>query len=119
MVRVRTSLLALVLLLAVTATAFANPIGRWVGKVSTPNGEFELVYNFQVEGTTLTGNLSTPNGELPISDGKVDGSNLSFTMAFGDNAIAYTGTVNGDTMVLKSNWGGQEREITLTRAPAQ
>ena len=119
MARVRSSLLALVLLLAVTATAFANPAGRWLGKVSTPNGDFDLVFNFQVQGTTLTGGMSTPNGDLPLSEGKVDGNNVSFNLAFGDNAIAYAGTVTGDTMVLKSNWGGEDRELTLTRAPAQ
>jgi hypothetical protein len=40
-------------------------------------------------------------------------------MAFGDNSIAYTGVVRGDTIVLKSQWPQGEREFTLTRAPAQ
>lgn len=116
----RSPLLALVLLLAVTATAFAADItGRWLGRVSTPNGDFELVYNFQVQGETLTGALSTPNGDLPLQDGKVSGDNLSFTMSFGENPVAYTGVVKGDTIVLTSNWGGEDRELILTRAPAE
>jgi hypothetical protein len=115
----RSRLLALVLLLGVTAFAFADISGRWLGKVSTPNGEFELIYDFKVEGEALSGALSTPNGELPLSDGKIVGDNLSFTMTFGDNPVAYTGVVKGDTIVLKSEWGGQERELVLTRAPAQ
>lgn len=116
----RSPLLALVLLLGFTAVAFAADItGRWVGKIATPNGEWELVYDFQVNGEALTGALSTPNGELPISDGKVVGDAISFTMTFGDNPVPYQGTVNGDTIVLKSNWGGQERELILTRALAE
>ena len=116
----RSPLLALVLLLGFTAVAFALDVsGRWVGSISTPNGNFELVYNFQVQGEALTGGLTTPNGEIPIRDGRVDGDNFSFTMAFGENSIAYTGVVRGDTIVLKSQWPQGEREFTLTRAPAQ
>ena len=116
----RSPLLALVLLLGIVTVAFAaDSTGRWLGSVSTPNGDFELVYDFKVEGETLTGALSTPNGELPLSDGKISGDNLSFTMSFGDNAIAYTGVVKGDTIVLTSEWGGEARELVLTRAPAQ
>jgi hypothetical protein len=116
----RSPLLALALLLGFATAAFAADItGRWLGKVSTPNGDFELVYDFRVEGESLTGALSTPNGELPLSDGKVSGDNLSFTMTFGDNAVAYTGVVKGDTIVLTSEWGGEARELVLTRAPAE
>lgn len=115
----RSPLLAVLLLLCVTAVAFAADItGRWVGKISTPNGEFELVYTFQVQGETLTGSLTTPNGDLPISDGKVDGDNFSFSMSFNDNTIPYQGTVKGDTMVLRSQWQQGEREFTLIRSPA-
>lgn len=116
----RSPLLALVLLLTVAAVAHAADItGRWLGRVSTPNGDFELVYNFRVEGETLTGALTTPGGDLPLQDGKIQGDNLSFTMSFGDNPVAYTGVVKGDTIVLTSNWGGEARELVLTRAPAQ
>ena len=116
----RSPLLALVLLLTVTAAAFAADItGRWLGRVSTPNGEIELVYNFTVDGETLTGALTTQFGDLPLQDGKIQGETLSFTMTFGENPVAYTGVVRGDTIVLSSNWGGQERETVLTRAPAQ
>ena len=116
----RSPLLALVLLLGFTAVAFAADItGRWLGSVSTPNGDFELVYNFQVQGETLTGALTTPGGDLPISEGKITGDNFTFTMTFNENPVAYRGTVKGDTIVLTSNWGGQDRELILTRAPAQ
>jgi hypothetical protein len=116
----RSPLLALVLLLGFTAVAVAADItGRWTGKVSTPNGEFELVYNFQVQGETLTGALTFPGGDIPISDGKIDGDSFSFTMSFNDNTIPYQGTVNGDTIVLKSQWQQGERETILTRSPAQ
>lgn len=113
----RSSLLALVLLLGFTAGAFAAEIsGRWTGIVSTPNGDWQLVYDFQANGEALTGALSTPNGAIPLTDGRIDGDNISFTMMFGGNPVAYTGSVTGDTLVLRSEWGGQERELRLTRA---
>jgi hypothetical protein len=116
----RSPLLALVLLLGFAAVAVAADItGRWIGKISTPNGEFELVYQFQAQGTTLTGSLATPNGDIPLQDGKIEGDNVSFTMPFGNNSIAYTGTVHGDSMVLTSKWPQGERQMTLVRAPAQ
>jgi hypothetical protein len=116
----RSPLLAVVLLLGFASVAFAADItGRWVGKVSTPNGELELVYDFAVEGETLTGALSSQFGEIPLSDGKISGDNLSFTMTFGDNPVAYTGLVKGDTIVLTSEWGGEARELVLTRAVTQ
>jgi hypothetical protein len=40
-------------------------------------------------------------------------------MSFNDNTIPYQGTVNGDTIVLKSQWQQGERETILTRSPAQ
>lgn len=116
----RSPLLALVLVLSLAAAAFAADItGRWLGSVSTPNGDFDLVYNFTVAGETLNGALTTPGGDIPLQDGKISGDSLSFTMTFGDNPIAYRGVVKGDTIVLTSNWGGQDRELVLTRAPAE
>lgn len=112
----RSPLLALVLILALTAAAFvANVTGRWTGSVSTPNGDFEIVYTFEAAGETLTGALETPNGNVPIREGTVNGDEIGFVIDIMDSAVRHTGTVTGDTLILRSEWG----ELTLVRTPAE
>ena len=112
----RSPLLALVLILAFGAAAFfADITGRWVGSVSTPNGDFQIVYTFQATGETLTGALETPNGSGPIRDGTVNGDEIAFVIDIMDGAMRHTGTVTGDTLVLRSDFG----ELKLVRTPAE
>ena len=91
-------------------------VRRWEGTVSGPNGDFQLVFNFHVDGSKLTGTVETPNGENPISDGKVDGDHLSFKTPFNDNDINHEGTVSGDTIDLKVEGPWGESDVTLKRA---
>lgn len=91
----------------------ANPNGRWVG---TMGGGFEITLNLQAEGNSLTGTVLTQMGESPISDGKINGNEFSFTVSLGDNTIPYKGRIDGDTLSLIVNFQGQDVEGTLTRA---
>ena len=101
-----------------TLVLAADLTGRWQGKLTLPDGnEIDLVYNFKVDGETLTGSLSTPNGDLPISDGKVKGDDFSFSLAFGDQSIPMKGKVTGDTLRITSPGPDGERVLVLTRAP--
>lgn len=112
----RSPLIALVLVAAFTAAAFlADVTGRWAGSVDTPNGAFEIVYSFEASGETLTGSLETPNGSVPIREGTVSGNDIAFVIDIMDSAVRHTGTVTGDTLLLRSEWG----ELTLVRAPAE
>jgi len=90
----------------------------------------EMMFTFQVEGNKLTGDAHMANwpGDAPISDGKIDGDRISFTVigklpwtatsggvtTSGYPKLVFSGTVNGKEMKIILNWGsiltsGEER----------
>jgi hypothetical protein len=73
--------------------------GKWTADVTTPRGTQTLTFDFHVDGATLTGKITTPRGDMDISNGKVDGDNISFdqVMNFNGNErkITYTGKADG------------------------
>src|SRR5215469_9551756 len=93
----------------------ADISGKWVAQVPGRNGQTrETTFNFKVDGSKLTGTVSGPRGDNPISDGKVDGGDISFTVAvsFNGNDIKmnYKGKVSGDeikfTRTIEGGPGG-------------
>jgi hypothetical protein len=93
-----------VLLFALSSVAAlaADFNGKWSGEVQGRNGMQTVTFDFHVDGATLTGKITTPRGETDITDGKVDGDNISFTqkLSFNGNDITinYTGKADGDTI---------------------
>jgi hypothetical protein len=106
------------LLLAVSAFA-ADVDGKWSGTISTPNGDFPQTFTFKAEGAKLTGSLELmPGMAVPISDGKVDGNNISFTVSldFGmPFTLTYTGVVSGSELKIKGDAGGMPFEFVLKK----
>lgn len=108
-------------LLAVAALA-ADVSGKWTAEVQGRNGTTTQTFNFKVDGSALTGTISGGRGgDVTISNGKVDGDNVSFdvTREFQGNSMTmhYTGTVSGDELKLKMEGGrGGAREITAKRS---
>jgi hypothetical protein len=100
------------------AAIAADLTGKWNGSVKGPDGdtEFPLTYVFKAEGNVLTGTLTSPQGDTPITEGKIDGTNFSFKIAFGDMSIANKGKFYGDSVGIDSDFGGQNMHITLKRA---
>lgn len=94
----------LALLIAFTTAALAGDVtGTWKATAEGPNGPMERTFVFKVDGQQLTGKTtSSMFGESVISDGKVDGDNLSFTIKvkFEDNEMKlnYKGKVSGDAI---------------------
>lgn len=78
----RLACLAFCLTLFVSATALlfgADLNGKW--KSTDEGGGPSFAFAFKADGNTLTGSMTSMEGkELPISDGKLDGNNLSFTV---------------------------------------
>jgi hypothetical protein len=107
------------LLLAVSAFA-ADIDGKWTGSVSTPNGDISQTFNFKADGAALSGSLEfMPGMAIAIADGKVDGSNISFsvTLDFGmPFKITYTGVVAGNEMKIKGDAAGMPFEFTLKKS---
>jgi len=90
--------------LAVVALA-ADVSGKWTFETQGRNGAVTNTLTLKAAGGTLTGSLAGGRGgEVNISDGKVDGDNISFTVVreFNGNQITtkYSGKVAGDTINL-------------------
>ncbi len=96
------ALAALFLALGSLTALAAGFSGKWTGDVTTPRGTQTLTFDFHVDGTTLTGKITSPRGESDISEGKIDGDNITFTQNVNFNGnemkIAYVGKVEGDTI---------------------
>lgn len=109
------------LLIAFTALA-ADVAGKWTGEQEGRNGPMTVTFNFKTQGGTLTGNMATPRGETEISEGKVNGDEVSFVIVreFNGNQMKlnYSGTVSGNEMKLKVSREGSDRtrELTLKRS---
>lgn len=83
----------------------------------------QTTFTFKVDGNTLTGTVSGFRGEMPISDGQINGDQISFnqTMEFNGNTmkLVYKGTVSGDEIKFtRTREGGEGRtqEFTAKRA---
>ena len=112
------SLLLGFVLLAVSAFA-ADIDGKWTGSISTPNGDLPQTFTFKADGATLTGSLEfMPGMAIPITEGKVDGNNVSFTvnLDFGmPFKLTYTGVVSGNELKVKGDSGGMPFQFVLKK----
>ena len=118
----RIKTLVLSMLLAGAALA-ADVNGKWVaqqpGRDGTPR---EVTYNFKADGDTLTGDTGSQNGPVAISNGKIKGDDISFTIKreFNGNTMVqnYKGKVSGDEIKFSMMREGadQAREFTAKRA---
>jgi hypothetical protein len=109
---VRRSLVSLVLVLCCAAVCFAGDFnGLWEGSVKMPDGqELQLAFTFKVDGENVTGTVRSPMGEVPISNGKIKGDEITFDVEFGPNKIGHLGTLKDDAIDMKSHgpWGDSQ-----------
>jgi hypothetical protein len=113
-----------VLLLSLAGAVCAADItGKWTAQVPGRDGTpRETTFNFKVDGDKLTGTVSGRQNDNPISDGKVKGDDISFTvkMSFGGNDVVlnYKGKVAGEEIKFSRTREGadQAQEFTAKRA---
>lgn len=92
--------------------------GKWKGEMQTPNGPFELIYDFNVIGDSLAGTVTSPMGALPISNGKVNGEMFSFDVDVNGMTFSQQCKFMNDSISLKVNgMQGEPREMILKRVP--
>lgn len=114
-------LLTLMALFALSASA-ADISGNWKGTAEGPNGAIERTFTFKQDGAKLTGETNSQyTGKSEITDGKVEGDAISFsiTAKIQDNEmkLTYKGKITGDTIKLSSEFGGgQAIEWTLKKS---
>lgn len=124
------------LFLFVIAVCFAaaQVDGAWKGYIE---GQYNITVTLKTEGAKVTGTLAlvdnNPKSENPedvtyspfvsaqmgkneITEGKVEGDNITFTTKFNGTPIVYKGVINGDKIVLTTAFNGQDVKATLTRS---
>ena len=94
--------------------------GRWIGSVQLPSGDtVDLEFNFKTSGEKLTGTVTILLDDpqpLPIADGKVIGSNISFTAERPRGK--FSGTVSGDAIDM-TVIRGEENTLRFTAKRAK
>jgi hypothetical protein len=108
------------LLLAAVSVFAADVDGKWSGTVSTPNGDFPQAFTFKADGAKLTGSMTGMDGmEIAIKDGKIDGTNVSFsvTLDFGGMPfmLSYKGVVAKDQIKLTGDAAGMPFELVVKK----
>jgi hypothetical protein len=86
----------------------AEVAGQWAGGKSV-----RLVFTLHENGSTLTGEVQAtpwPGAQpviLPISEGRIEGDRLSFTVSLGEDLkLLCSGIVKGDEIQLNAQAGG-------------
>lgn len=114
---------ALSAVLAIMSFA-ADVTGKWVASVPGRDGQTrDIAYNLKADGDKLTGTTTGFQGrEIELSDGKIDGDNISFKtkIEFNGNTMVmvYKGVVSGDEIKFTQQREGaeQSRQFTAKRA---
>lgn len=92
--------------------------GKWKAQMETPNGPMEMMFSFKTSGDTLTGAVEGPMGEMPISQGKIDGTTFSFDVSFNEWTIHHWCVAMGDSILMKApGMEGDTMRMVLKRSP--
>jgi len=89
----------------------ADISGNWKATAEGPNGAMERTFTFKVDGNKVTGeSTSSMMGKSQISDGKIEGDTVTFTLTgkFGDNEVKlnYKGKISGNEIKFTSEMAG-------------
>ena len=115
----KSRLILLSLLLGIVVAVWASDVtGKWTALVPGRDGQMrETTFNFKVEGEKLTGTVSGRQGDVPISEGKVKGDDISFTViqSFGGNEVKsnYKGKVTGDEIKFIRTREGSDQSLDI------
>ena len=81
--------------------------GTWTLTLNTPMGAQQGTLNLKTNGGTLEGTMIGPQGEVPLENGKVDGSTLSWSINAVQMAmvIHFTAALDGDKISGEAELG--------------
>ncbi|MBZ5619792.1 MAG: hypothetical protein LAQ69_13870 [Acidobacteriia bacterium] len=109
------------ILLALAFAALAADIsGKWVAETPGRGGGAprQTTFELKADGAKLTGTMLAPGRQgaagtpVEITNGKVDGNNISFEVKRqtqnGEMVSKYEGTLSGDELKLKTTRPGQD-----------
>jgi hypothetical protein len=112
------------IMLAACFSFGADIDGEWTTEMPGMDGTpMKINYTFKADGNKLTG-MAGPEGmgmDTPISEGKIDGKNVSFVVVVDmmgmEMSMAYTGTLEGNEINLSIDMGmGEPMQMTLKKA---
>ena len=103
----------------------ANMVGNWDFSFTSPQGAATWRVKFEQSADTLRGQASTDFGALDVSNGWVQGNEMSFTLNLNIQGqslqVNFAGTVKGDTVqgnVDVPGVGIQPFPFTAVKVPA-
>lgn len=101
----KTALRLLLLAIFCLASVFGADIdGKWTATYEVQGNSITTTWDLKADGNKLTGKASSSLGERELTDGKIEGNNVSWTenVDAGGTAIKVTckGTLNGDELKL-------------------
>lgn len=105
------------LVLCAFAAFGADVTGTWKGALETQQGTLEIEYQFKAEDGKLTGTASSQMGSISITNGKVEGDTITFTISTGEYDVVHKGVVTGDEMKLTADVGSRTLSISAKRVP--
>ena len=106
-------LFVVAILCALTLAVYAADVsGKWTWEQQGRNGSTTSTLTLKADGSTLTGSLDGGRGgPVDISNGKVDGNSISFSVvrSFNGNEMKtdYKGTLDGDTLNIEFSRPGR------------
>lgn len=109
------------ILLAALATLAlgADFAGKWTASFETQIGTQTYTYEFKVNGQTVTGSAKSNNGESAITEGKVNGDEITFVenLNFQDMPlrIVYKGKISGDEIKFTRDVAGIAMEELVAK----
>jgi len=100
----------------------ADVDGKWTAEMDMMGTPMVLNFTFKADGDKLTGTTG-PEGmgvDTPISEGKIDGNNISFVVVVDmgmEMRMTYKGTINENEIKLNMDMGmGDPMQLTLKKA---
>ncbi len=121
----KTRILSVLAFLAVSVftLAAADASGKWTAETPGRDGAtMTNTFALKTTGSTLTGTMANQRGENAITDGKVDGDNISFTvilkMGGNERKLNFKGVVSGDSIKFTRSMEGNDsvQEFTAKRS---
>jgi hypothetical protein len=87
----------IVAFIAICYAAATDITGHWTGQI---NGQFDVAYDFKVDGTTLTGTTTGPDGnKIALVGGVIKDDSLSFAFPMQDQQLKVTGKIKSPGLI--------------------
>ncbi len=104
--------------IVICLTIFTDLQGKWAGVFNIGGNAIDLSYVFKIDGNKLSGSVTSPQSNLPIYDGKTNGTDISFSVDVNGAPIKTVGKyyADGDSIILNTDFNGTNVHTKLARS---